>query len=155
MVFQFLENEIFKVSSLTLREWVELKATLRAIEDDRYNCQKCLARYKGRPDGEQMLGKVQANMGCREVKAQVIHRIGDDLGFKTCIGNFARPQLHAFIGAQRRFEQGMMPYSGGLMEQPAKIIEIFGVIESHNAERAERERAKAELASRRKTVGRG
>jgi hypothetical protein len=145
----WLESKINAISGVTLTEWVEIKATLAALEDDKFNCRKCLSRYEGRADGEKMLGKVRQNMACQEMKAEPIHKVGDELRFRTCVGNYVKPQVHAFVSAHRRFEQGVMPYSGGLMEQPGKIIEIFNIIDSHNAERMEREQAKADMIARR------
>jgi hypothetical protein len=135
-----LEAKIQAISGISFREWVEIKATLQSIEDDRFNCAKCLSRYDGRPDGEVMLAKVRANMGCQEMKGAAIHKIPSGLSFRTCVGNFVRPGLYPLISAHRRFQQGVMPYAGGLMDQPAKLIDLFGVIDTHQAERAERER---------------
>lgn len=133
---------------MSLEEWIEIKATLHSIEEDRFNCTKCLSKYKGRADEEQMLAKVRANMGCQEMKGEAIHKIGDSLSFRSCIGNFAKPQVHALIQSHYRFERGILPYPGGLHDQPAKILEVFQAITVDRSERAERERAKAERAAR-------
>jgi len=138
-----------------MSECVEIRATLTAQENDKFNCTKCLSKYDGRADGKEMLAKVRSNMGCQEMKSQPIHKIGDEISFRTCIGNFVRPQVYALLNAHHRFSQGVMPYAGGLMEQPAKVIEIFGVIDSHRADTAQRERAKAERAARKPGGARG
>jgi hypothetical protein len=151
----YLEDQIQAISGVTFKEWVELKATLHAIEDNRFNCQKCLSQYQGRPDGEQMLAKARANKGCQELKTQPIHKIGNEISFRTCIGNFVRPQVYGYLEAFRRYEQGVMPYSGGLFEQPAKIIDVFGVISMHQAEKAQAEHRKMEMIARQNGGRRG
>jgi hypothetical protein len=90
-----------------------------------------------------MLAKVQANMGCKGMKETPIHKIGDELRFRSCIGNFVSPQVFPLLNVYRMYERGVMPYPGGVMEQPAKIIDVFQTIENHRAEAQERERAKA------------
>lgn len=133
---------------MTMNEWVEIRSTLVATEQEKFNCTNCQAKYQGRADGEEMLAKVRANMGCAEVKSHSVHKIGDEVSFSTCIGNFVKPQIYPLLRAHQMFSQGVMPYAGGLMDQPAKIIEIFGVIDSHRAEVANKERAKQAMISR-------
>jgi hypothetical protein len=143
-----LERTIQDLSGVTINEWVEIRSTLTAIDQDKFNCMKCQAKYESRADGEQMLAKVKANMGCTEMKQQPIHKIGAEVSFRSCIGNFVKPQVYALISAHHRYTQGVMPYAGGYMEQPAKIMDVFGIIDQHRAEVAELEREKAERAAR-------
>ncbi len=154
-MFSYLEARIQEVASLTAKEWVEVKATLAAGENENFNCKKCLSKYKGRADGEEMLAKVRKVKGCEEVKSESIHKIGDVLRFSTCPGNFVRPQVSALLSAYAQFKQGVMPYAGGLMDQPAKIIELFDVIDSHVAERQASEQKRAGAMNRPSGVRRG
>lgn len=51
----------------------------------------------------------------------------ENVKFYTCIGNLVKPidyLLESFI----QYEKGIMPFSGGLLEQPSKIIEVFNII---------------------------
>jgi hypothetical protein len=99
-----------------------------------------------------MLAKVRQLNGCQEVKSESIHKIHSEhssIRFKTCIGNFVKPQVRTYLDAHFRFEQGIMPYAGGLMDQPAKVIDIFDAIGSVKAEIAANERKKSAMMSKR------
>jgi len=129
-------------------EWVEIKATLHAIENDRFNCSKCLTKYSGREDGSAMTERVRQASGCYGAKGATLHSIGDEIRFSTCIGNFYRPQVASLMESHRKFEAGTLPYAGGLMDQPNKVIEIFGVLTAHRLERQAAEQRKADMLAR-------
>lgn len=147
---RWLESQVQAISELTLKEWVEIRATLHAIENEKFNCRKCVAKYQGRADGDTMLAKVQKLQGCKEMLPQPTHKIGEEMSFRSCIGNFTKPQVHALLEAFNRFEQGVLPYAGGLMDQPAKIMAVFDVISAAKAKRQADAQKKAELIARQK-----
>jgi len=135
---------------------VELRATLAALDDKRFNCEECLKRYDGHQDAAGMTKRLRQSMACQETRKEPLHRLGKDLSFATCPGNFYSAQATHWISVHRKFEAGVMPYPGGLLDQPAKAIEIMNVISSHYAERMKAEQDKLQALERsRKAVGRG
>lgn len=143
-----LEMRIDEISGLKISEWIEIRATLHAIENDQFNCSKCLTKYASRKDGEEMTEAMRKAKGCREVKEAALHSLGDEITFRTCPGNFYRPQVVSLLEASRKFEAGVMPYAGGLMDQPNKVVEIFGVMTAHRMERQAAEQKKADMLAR-------
>lgn len=143
-----------RISSLTALEWIELKATLKAIEDKKYNCSECLKQYQGRKDRVEMLEKVRNSKGCKTLQADYIHQIDDEIFFKGCIGNFFRIQMARYLEMARMYDKGVLPFAGSLGEQPAKIIEIFRIIEQHRTRQMAREQERLAQAKRR-AIARG
>lgn len=147
-VTAYLVFQVDSISGVTASEAARIRATFHAAEYEKFDCNKCVAQYAGRPNGEEMTAKLQKSKACRSKEAAPIQWIGKDLGFRTCIGNFVSPQVRAMTAAFNKFQSGVMPYSGGLMEQPAKIISVFQLMEVLTVERMERERQKAERANK-------
>jgi hypothetical protein len=52
----------------------------------------------------------------------------ENIVYKSCVGNFTKNIVY-FLEAFSQYEKGMLPYNGSLGEQPAKIIEIFNIID--------------------------
>jgi hypothetical protein len=148
-VFSYLARKISEISSLTIPEWIELKATLHAIDNRQFICSECLNQYRGRKDFEMMTDKLKLTKSCESIQAKPLFVISD-IGFKTCIGNYFAYWVMPWIEAYHRYQDGVMPYAGGLMEQPSKAIEILRAIDNHQAEKTEKEIKKANEASRSK-----
>lgn len=134
-----------------------LQATLKAIADSRYNCTDCLKQGKGRKDGEAYVKSIQESKGCRAEMPGYFHSIPLENGalqFKRCIGNFFERRWLPFVDAFRLYKNGVLPYPGSAMEQPAKVMEIFRVIEHHELRRAEEEARKREQRRKKGRVSR-
>lgn len=125
-----------------MKEWVELKATLHSIHDERFSCAKCLGEFNGRPNGEQMLEQNRTLKACRAPAESPRHFIGTELKFRSCIGNFVRQKYLPWIEAFRQFEKGVMPFTGAYTDQPAKVLELFDVIRSTQMEHAAKQAKK-------------
>jgi hypothetical protein len=145
---EFLTAYATRISSLTVGEWVELRATLHAVDNRKYQCTECLGQYSGRSDAAIMTEKVRKLNGCSEIKNETIHHINREILFSTCIGNFFSTSAVQWLSTHAHFERGTMPYPGALMDQPNKALEIFRVIERHKFERAEAERAAEQRKAR-------
>jgi hypothetical protein len=145
--------KINELSSLTKKEWIELKATLHSIDDRRFDCNTCLSQYEGRQDRETMIQASRKLKACDYTANGFRHAIDDRIRFSTCIGNFVSESAAHLIELQGHFAQGVMPYAGPLTSQPAKVIEAFRVIENHRY-RVSREREE-ERQRKARVVGRG
>ena len=130
---------------LAVSEWATVKATLVAIDEKKYRCGSCLTEYTNRADGEKMLQASRDSKGCFGVKDYKVLSLSDGISFKTCPGNFYSKEVAGLLEAFRSYERGVMPFQGALFDQPAKVIEVFGLFSTHRAEQAEQ-------ASRRKAM---
>lgn len=135
---------------------MEILSTLTAIDEKKFYCEKCLSKYSGRADYETMTQKSRDLKGCFGVKPNPIHAIplsadgSEAIRFSTCIGNFFSGTILSFSEMQRQYEKGVLPFPGSLLQQPNKIIEIFGVISKYKMDRVERDRKAKDAEDRRK-----
>lgn len=131
VVTQFLAEQINELSNLTTREWVQVKATLHALADKRFSCESCLTQYQNRADFESMTQKLRDSKGCATLLPQPAHQIENSIKFSSCIGNFVMPGIYPWLEAHAYFERGILPFPGSLMDQPAKVIQLFNVIDGY------------------------
>ncbi len=130
------------ISHLTALEAVHLRATLHAIDDERFQCGKCKPSQR------------EAKW-CEKLSPNVHWEIDSDLRFRKCPGNYYSQVALNWLEMQQAFELGVMPYPGSLADQPNKIIEAFRVISDYRRKQADNARRKAESeALRRKLSGR-
>ncbi len=67
-------------------------------------------------------------------------RTFNNLKFHTCVGNFYSEAAQDLIKLYTVFEDGMLPFSGAITEQPAKIVDAFSKLEYYY--RRERDKLK-------------
>ena len=136
--------QVMRISGLTDEEYVNLKSTLTSIDNETFNCAKCLTKYEGRQDFEDMTRRLRVRNGCHSVGNEVLHRIflgkDKDIEYKTCIGNFVDHGIYRFLEMHKQYNLGNLPYPGCMADQPSKIIEVFGVIDSYKHDKLEKDR---------------
>jgi hypothetical protein len=130
---------------LTYREWIELKATLHAIDNREFICGECKSRYRGRQDEAEMTEKSRQIKGCYGIAERVLHHINREIFFSQCVGNFFNFAAIGFLEMHHQYERGIMPYPGSLSDQPSKIIEIFRIIDAHKRDKIKQEQAQEQL----------
>jgi hypothetical protein len=52
-----------------------------------------------------------------------------------CPGNFTNSSVDYYLDLFIKYESGMLPFKGGIPEQPNKIIELFNIIDYINTEK--------------------
>lgn len=137
-----LTGEIKAVSSLTKYEYIVILATVEASFVNAFNCNKCIASLKRR--NADLLHAKQKAKGCfdLETKSFIIGNPfkEDPVTFKSCVGNFTALSVNYWSDLYFNFEKGEMPFNGKLGEQPAKVIELFRVLEKRiNANKEQQE----------------
>jgi len=99
-----------------------------------------------------MLERSRRSKGCWGT-SEVIHRLltpgGSVIEFKTCVGNAVRDEWYHWVTLHRQFKNGVLPYGGSLVDQPAKALEIFSVIDTFEMQKMK------EAASERQANGKG
>ena len=139
---------------------MRLKASLLAVELKKFQCGFCLKQFSSRKDGAEMLEKTQTMQGCKQKVSHTVHMIpitdgnGWNIGsvqFNRCPGNFMQSDIGHWLDLSNHIDNGVMPYPGSPSEQPAKAMEILGVIGDWKADR----KKKAEEAANRKAKSGG
>lgn len=109
-------------------EYVYLLAALEvALEPKKYSCNSCAASYK-----EINKEAKRRPKGCYDYSTRV-YKI-ENIIYKSCIGNYNN-NIDFLLESFSFYEKGMLPFKGTLAEQPAKIIDIFNIIEQRRYEK--------------------
>ncbi len=99
-----------------------------------------------------MLYKKQLGKGCfsNDIKTYIF----DDLKFLTCPGNYYDSYTNYLWQLFTHYQNNLLPYKGTLGEQPAKIIQIFEIIQGVVSEYEDRlEKIKKIKDKANKTLG--
>lgn len=129
-----------------MREKLELKTTLDVIDNKKFQCELCLSRKS------ELVAKTRTLYGCERVTAHRVFK-NNDFIYTKCPGNFYSYRAAHFLEVFVHFDKGVLPYPGGLMDQPAKIMDIFSVISAHRQDKLEAEVAINKSKERMKTRG--
>lgn len=118
-------------------EYVQLAASLEALYSPQWNCFSCINKYSE----NQRLTK-----GCKSAKEPYII---EDIYFQKCIGNFAKDSYKLIIRMYEDYkEHGLLPFDGASMEQPAKIMEIFMILDGLVQAKKEQDAEQAKIPDR-------
>ena len=127
---------------------MRLQSTLHIMDQERFQCGKCLKKYRGRADEKTILQKYRKNMGCFGNTRRDNYEFGGYI-YRTCPGNVFHSDAVFIIELYREFQKGIMPYPGSLVEQPAKVMEAFSVIDGYNNRKIAEEQKKQKELQRR------
>ena len=124
MLWEAVFDEIMQYNMLTFNENVLLTANLqRYFLPKHFNCNTCGKKFR---IAEQKKA-FRERKGCYDysTRSYIIEKIE----YKTCLGNFYDSSVYYLIELFLKYRDGVMPFPGSLSEQPAKIIEVFQIIE--------------------------
>lgn len=88
--------------------------------------------------------------GCGQLTKTPVMKWKEKVYFFKCPTNFKSRYVEELIGLSRNFESGVLPYDGGLFDQPSKLVEAFNQINSLRIE-DEIQRSKAQEKTWQKT----
>lgn len=111
------------------------------MKERQFDCGTCLNKWAGRTDSAEMTEANRKVKGCWG-STEFLHEIvvpGGRISFKTCVGNLVQDGMFHWIVLHRQFQKGVLPYPGSLSEQPAKVLELFELIDSFKIQQAEEE----------------
>lgn len=116
---------INKISDLSDFEYVSIVTSMEIMGDKNqtYQCNVCLNKSS---DAR------RKRFGCKELREKPIPIINYNqrIDFYTCPGNLYDPSVENLLYIHNKFEQGIMPYGGALMDQPAKFIQAMQLIDA-------------------------
>jgi hypothetical protein len=127
---------ISSINNIQPIEYASLVATYHYIFDNEFNCNNCKKKYS--------LTVRNDKKGCAVKKPTNFIKYDDILSFSKCPSNFYNSLYANFIDMFSLFSQGVLPFEGGLLDQPAKIIDIFKMVENLQAENLKKAKEKAE-----------
>jgi hypothetical protein len=92
-----------------------------------YHCKKTYDRYDG-PKKDRALRNMFTKKSCSG-ETERNYQL-ENVRFKKCPGNYTDTQVRYLVDWFMMYEKGVMPFDGPMADQPAKIIEIFELIQS-------------------------
>lgn len=130
-----LTHLILRVSSLSDYEHFQLLANYEILSDKKWQCSSCMKKCL--PD----FRKVKGCHGGRRYTLKDGER--EAFVVDKCVGNFWSAGASFWFDQYRHFKAGMLPFPGTVLQQPAKVMEIFAVIEGLEARRMAKEAEKS------------
>jgi hypothetical protein len=97
-------------------------STYSAIFDENFNCTKCKKRFN-----QQYRDRAK---GCATELSKPIGDWKKIISYTMCPANFYQGGHAKWIDLFRQYERGLLPFTGGIADQPNKAIELFNLIES-------------------------
>lgn len=122
----YVYNSIQEVSTLTLLDQIYLISTVNYVHNRELQCSYCLEKYK-----KEHRDNIK---GCT-IEKNLRMKIMDIVEYRKCPSNWFNRGYLSLLEAYRQYESGNLPYSGGILEQPARIIELFNFIATIETER--------------------
>lgn len=150
--------EVDKISSMSYREHIELRSTLHALTNRDFICSTCQSKHSNRPDAQAILDKSKKIKGCTQPLPVAIHKISQGqtrLNYSSCIGNFFSFSAMSWINFYNSFEQGVMPFGGGYMDQPSKFIDVMNIVGSYKQDEMIKSAKQQKNSARRARSARG
>lgn len=125
---------------------IQIVATHYATSNENFNCKLCTQKHS-----EERRNRLK---GCSDSIKNPVAKYKDKVVFYKCPSNYYSAYIASLMGHARHIETGLLPYAGGLLDQPNKFIELVNQI---NALRIEDEinRAKAEAEKAKKAARKG
>ncbi len=99
------------------------------------DCFTCKNKYSGSKERQDLLFK-QKN--CKKIAPQPSLKYKPEhsmsgsavILYSTCPANFKNIGTTILINHYSKYKTGIMPYSGGIMEQPAKFVEVMDLVQN-------------------------
>ena len=85
--------------------------------------------------------------GCFEISGNTLHKL-DNLEYTTCVGNHVSESVIFWIEAEGRYNQGVLPFPGSMVDQPAKVMDVFSCIATYKQSKLNKQRKAQQLKDR-------
>lgn len=120
-------DAIFGISELSNEEYIQLLSTFWFRADENFNCFSCKKKMSE--------GIRDKRKHCFTPKSSPVAEYNGNIKYFTCPSNHFNSGMSRIIDMFRLFQEGVLPYQGGLLDQPSKIVEAFRIIENLDIER--------------------
>ena len=119
----------YYLNQITNTDYVFIVSTIEGFTEKQFNCVECNKRYRKHPNKELMDEKLRKKMACTEIKGKARFQI-DQVKYYTCPGNFYSFSVASLMEGYHNYKMGVLPYPGSFFEQPAKVIDIYKMIDA-------------------------
>lgn len=135
---------MLEISGVTDYDYALINATWLALTSDDFQCKKIESLYEKRSDAEIVIKMRRIQQGCGVMSDSPKVEIGR-IAYHSCLchESFQHPLMGCLITLQQNHERGLLPFIGGVMDQPAQVMEIINLLSSLQAEREAEAQAKA------------
>lgn len=143
-----MAHRIAELSSLSTIEFIKIVATYAHARSGKDSIDPSLAARGFTPE------QIEQTKKLTEKKFNPVQIMG--LRFTRPLDNFKSDLMGYAWTLFENYERGVLPFPGSVSEQPAQIMEIFGVFSAlrFEAQEAERKRQNPNVGTKHKGVGR-
>lgn len=138
------------ISSLTNYDVALLRGSWLALTNEEYQCEKHYEKLALRADADVVIPYERKKKGCG-VYSEEPRVTVDGFNYHMCLCHkgFHHPNFGTLVLMHEAYEKGILPFEGPLVDQPAKIIDIFNILNSFNLERQQELQKKNEEVAKR------
>jgi len=131
----YLVEAIKSISTLSSKDYAEICSAFITLTEPKYRCADCKKKYSC--DAAKW-SKHREHMACNYYASKSRHfympSFNNDgnprVNFTKCIGNYYNAFWANLINYHPKYEKGLLPFDGSLMNQPAKFVEVMALV--HN-----------------------
>jgi len=99
---------------------VLLSATFFSMADQNLNCAMCLKKNSEKIRNERK--------GCNEPLPSAVGKHRNLYSFFRCPSSLKSKSYQNIIELHEQFDKGLLPFSGGILDQPYKLVEIMSYV---------------------------
>jgi hypothetical protein len=110
-----------KINSITAKEYVSIVSSFWSIHSPEWNCQKCVKKYSQ--------GVRDSRKNCSVIKEKPVLSY-KNINYFKCPSNWYNSGVARLFDMFRFFKDGVLPFEGGIFEQPSKLIDVFSLFDS-------------------------
>jgi hypothetical protein len=121
-------RKILEISTISLYDVVTLNASFYYNFDAKFQCEDKILDYAKRSDYSKAKTLITAANGCGVIHDDVKYQI-DSICYHSCFCTYRNDNFNVYMNLQKNFDKGIMPYVGGLLDQPAYLVDILGMLE--------------------------
>ena len=143
---------------ITDKDYAEIVSTFITQTTPKYRCDDCLLKHKGDKNRQEkhfeaMACGYYADKPRHEYRGEHCNKGNPSVLYKNCIGNHYNGMWASMINYSPKYLEGILPFSGGLMDQPTKFVEVMDLVHNLVRENQQSREAQDKLRSRSKIVG--
>lgn len=125
------------------------------MTEPKYRCSDCKRKYK---NDKQKAEKNYELMACRYLAEKPRHNYNPEhnnkgnpkILYRNCIGNYYDNYFASLINYYNKYNNGILPFNGGLFEQPSKFVEVMELVHNLINENNTSKEKKEQLLSKRR-----
>ena len=121
---------MISISSCTLAEEALITANWLNLTNEQFQCEKIEEGYSKRSDAEIVIKMHRIKHGCGVLSPSVKVEVGY-IGYHSCLcyTGYKYPLMGCLLQLRDAYEKGILPYDGGVMNQPAQVIELISLMQ--------------------------